>query len=638
MQGGLAQRNPACSLRHGTDRKDEPILTLIPKRFTGRRVLLAVVSILLAASAGLAPPAWSQDAIYERSDDDRLYYEPEHFARFRIGDEGLQREDLLPLLSRQHAVIVVEKPNDYRKRLVRELLQQPPESLPPIAAFRDLPAPKADETFAIGYIQDALAARRMTDEEDFAVFLITFDHPLRLGVFLQALQLLADHSEVDYVMPAFFFSDKMAAPFPLFEAEFLVPQLIPGGISRITSLNRANQVQPVQDGAEDKPDFEQPVVLRLSKEAPSNILATVLRYQQMPGIVKQAQLRWLRLRMPVEVQASWELPAGINSFGIWEPVRYKLAIERDRDVDLLPKAFTEGAVRAWLSDNTKLPDELIQVDDIERQSRDLGDGRALDDVSLTFRLSKTGIYIFAPYPIQAAYAGLNDQRRIEVFNATAQNFLSIPGHLPRQVGQMPGQLLPVAGLRTAAWISPTSLALGVLCIVVGLIGALRVSNRTWSLRTSAAVDDTKVHEQALTAMRQRYRRRLGDLTRQAESLALQGHADATANEAERINQMQASASVRAWLRALSVFLKQLLGERCYEDEHRLLGGLGTSSATIRRYMLATSVNPQAAPVADALALLQAIEGQAVSQVLSLTGDAVDDLLSRATRLAEAFCE
>ena len=347
----------------------------------------------------------------------------------------------------------------------------------------------------------------------------------------------------------------------------------------------------------------------------------MLRYQQMPGVVKQAQLRWLRLRMPVEVQASWELPAGINSFGIWEPVRYKLAIERDQDVDLLPKAFTEGAVRAWLSDNTRLPDELIQVDDIERQTRALGDGRALDDVSLTFRLSKTGIYIFSPYPIQAAYSGLNDQRRIEVFNAKSQNFLSIPGHLPRQVGQMPGQLLPVAGLQTPTWISPTSLALGVLCMVVGLLGALRVSNRTWSFRATAVTDDAKAHAQALAALRQRYRERLGDLTQQAESLSLQGHADD-----------------RTWLRALSVFLKQLVGERCYADENRLLGGLGTSSATIRRYMLATSVDPQAPSVADALDLLQAIEGQALGQDLSLAKDAVDDLLSRATRLAEALCE
>ena len=63
----------------------------------------------------------------------------------------------------------------------------------------------------------------------------------------------------------------------------------------------------------------------LSKESPVNIMATVLRYQQMPGVVKNAQLRWLRLRMPVEVQASWDLPAGINSFGIWEPVRYELS-------------------------------------------------------------------------------------------------------------------------------------------------------------------------------------------------------------------------------------------------------------------------------------------------------------------------
>lgn len=612
-----------------------------PRHFESRPsahlFLLAIVGALLAAEAALAPPAWSQDAIYERSDDGRLYYEPEHFAHYRMGDAGLQREDLLPMLSHQHAVIVLQKPNDYRKRLVRRLLRQPPEGLPTIASFRDLPAPRR-ETYAIGYIQDEMAARRRTAEEDFAVFVVTFDQRLRLGVLLYALQMLADRSEVDFVLPAFVFPDRMAAPFPLFEAEFLAPQLIPGGVERIVSLNRSNNVRPIRNDPEDKPDFEQPILLQLSKASPTNILATVLRYQQMPGIVKQARLRWLRLRMPVEVQASWELPAGINSFGIWEPVRYKLAIERDRDVDLLPKAFTEGAVRAWLSDNTKLPDELIQIDDIERQTRDVGDGRAVDDVSLTFRVSKTGIYILGPYPIQATYTGLNDQRRIEVFNAKSQNFLSIPGHLPRQVGQMPGQLLPVAELHTPTWISPAGLALGVLCIVVGLVGALRTSSRTWSFGAAAVVDDAEAHDQALAALRQRYRERLGDLTQQAESLSLQGRAEAAANESERIHQTQASASERAWLRAFSVFLKQLLGERCYEDEHRLLGGLGTSSAAIQRYMAATSVDPEAPPVADALALLQTIEGQSLSQDLSLAKDTVDDLLSRATRLAEAVGE
>ena len=579
-------------------------------------VLCAPILLLLCAC--LASPAWSQNTTYERGEDDRLFYEPEHFARYRLGDAGLQREDLLSILSRQHAVIVLARPDDYRRRQVRELLKQPPEGLPPIIAFRELPAEKAN-TFAIGYVQDEMAARRLTEQEDFGVFLVTFEHPLRMGGFLMALQLLAERQEVDHVLPAFFFPDKMAAPFPLFEAEFLGPQLIPGGVGRIKSINRSNHVQPVKDNSENGPDYEQPVVLQLSKASPINIMATVLRYQQMPGIVRHAQLRWIRLRMPVEVQASWDLPAGINSFSIWEPVRYRLSIERDRDVDLLPKAFTEGAVRAWLADNTKLPDELVHVVDIERQTRDIGDGRAVDDVALTFRLSKTGIYIFGPYPIQAAYAGPNDERRIEVFNARGDNYLSIPGHLPRLVGQMPGQLLSVPAPRAPGWISPTGMVLGVLCIVVGLVGTLRASNLSRFLRRAAVSDDGEAHEQAAAELRQRYRARLGDLTVQAEALSLSGEAED-----------------RAWLRALSVFLKQLLGERCYQDEGRLLGGLGTSSATIRRYMTATSVDPESAPVADALELLQVIESQSLSQELSLAKADVDDLLGRATRFAESL--
>lgn len=580
------------------------------------RAALCCAAILLVLCAWLASPVWSQNTTYERGEDDRLFYEPEHFARYRLGDAGMQREDLVSLLSRQHAVIVVSRPDDYRRRLVRELLQQPPEGLPPIVAFRELPTEKAN-TFAIGYIQDEMASRRLTEQEDFAVFLVTFEHPLRMGGFLMALQMLADRPDLDYVMPAFFFPDKMAAPFPLFEVEFLGPHLIPGGVDRIKSLNRTNHVGPIADNSENEPDYKQPVVMQLRRDSPVNILATVLRYQQMPGVVKNAQLRWVRLRMPVEVQASWDLPAGVNSFGIWEPVRYRLAIERDHDVDLLPKAFTEGAVRAWLADNTKLPDELIHVVDIERETRDIGDGRALDNVSLTFRLSKTGIYIFAPYPIQAAYAGPNDQRRIEVFHARGDNFLSIPGHLPRQVGQMPGQLLSAAALRTPGWIGPSGIVLGVLCIVVGLVGAFGPSNLKRYFQGAVVSDDDETHEQAAAALRQRYRGRLGELTEQAELLSLRGEPED-----------------RAWLRALSVFVKQLLGVVCYQDETRLLGGLGTSSATIRRYMTATSIDTDSPPIADALELLQRIESQSLSQELSLDKGDVDSLLDRATRFAE----
>ena len=158
-----------------------------------------------------------------------------------------------------------------------------------------------------------------------------------------------------------------------------------------------------------------------------------------------------------------------------------------------------------------------------------------------------------------------------------------------------------------------------MCIVFGLVGTLRASNVGRFFRGDTVGDDAEVHEQAVAALRQRYRERLGGLTEQAESLSLSG-----------------AAEDRAWLRALSVFLKQLLGECCYHDEGRLLGGLGTSSTTIRRYMTATSVDPDAAPVADVLEMLRTIESQSLSQELSLGKEAVNDLLGRATRFAEGL--
>jgi hypothetical protein len=94
---------------------------------------------------------------------------------------------------------------------------------------------------------------------------------------------------------------------------------------------------------------------------------------------------------------------------------------------------------------------------------------------------------------------------------------------------------------------------------------------------------------------------------------------------------------RAWLRSLSVLLKRLVGERYGQDETLFLGGLGVSSTSMRRYLLATSVDPDAAPLATVLTLLQALEHQALPKVMSLSKDDAKTLLAQAEAVTEGMC-
>jgi hypothetical protein len=573
--------------------------------------------LLLHFLPSLVSPAGSQEALYSQREGESLYYEPEHFVWLQAKDQGLQQEDLLPVLSRQRVVIVLEQPVAQQSRNVQTFLENPPTAFPAIDTFQVLPSSQTDVSFTVGYIQDDALQRRVKASHAFEMYLVTFKDVLRMATLLRVLDALAKTPGVDFVLPVFVFPDKLVAPFVQFEVEFLPLELIPGGVEQIKQLNRMSFVKETEQTS----NFKEPVVLQLQKDAPTNILATVLRYQYLSWMVKRAKLRWVRVRMPIEVQSRWELPLGMPSFSIWEPMRYLLSIERDQDVELLPNAFTESAVHAWLSDNTHLPDELMRVDGIERTAQRFEDGRVLEEVSFTVRLSKTGTYLFSPYPVQAAYPALDEHRRIEVFQDTRPSFLTIPGHLPRKVQQIPGHLITVPERSAPTWIAPTAMILGTVCMVLGLGWTVRIARGAWGLPLAGRERLPEVLEPPLATLRGQYQDRLQEVRRQLGALSF--HEDMEAQ--------------RAWLRSLSVLVKRLLGERYGQDETLFLGGLGVSSASIQRYVLASSLHPNGEPLATALAVLQALDRQALRPAVSLSKDAAKLLLAQVETLIDGIC-
>ncbi|HWP49823.1 MAG TPA: hypothetical protein VNM22_21890 [Candidatus Limnocylindrales bacterium] len=545
-----------------------------------------------------------------------LYYQREHFVWIHVENDRFKQEDLFPFLSRQRIVIVLEQPDNSQKERVQNFLKKPPEDFPEIDTFQALPSPEKEEVYAIGYLA-ADAKPKIKAAPEFEAYLVTFKDILAVEKLLVVLDNLAQIPGFDFVLPVFLFPDKMVAPFVQFEVEFLPPELIPGGVTQIRETNEANYVKEI--GHND--NFKTPVVLQLKKGAPTNILATVLRYQQMSGVVKRAKLRWLRLRMPVEVQAQ---PVGINTFGIWEPIHYTLRIERDQDVELLPKTFTKEAVYAWISENTRLPDELIQVDQIEKKTQNLQDGRILEEVAIIFRLSKTGTYILPAYPVQVAYKELNDQKRIKVFRASMYTAITIPTHLPQRLTRIPGQLISLTPYNIPSWIVPTGATVGILLFIVGMIGTWSLSRR--SLDLAKLEQESYSLDRLLKTLTTKYQGRLKEAQRMLESLTFQGSMD----------------QEREWLHFLIILLKHLLGERYYQDETHFLGGLGTSSESIKQYMKRVPprqasgmvLDPDKDPVAEALSLLHSLEKQVLKKSLSLSPVEAQSLLARVEEITK----
>ena len=567
---------------------------------TAHLTTLLSIQVLIAA-------AYGQTSLSASREPD-LFYQPKHLVWARSQNDQWKRQDLLPLLSRRQVVIVLEQPDDEQKQWVEAFLRQPPATLPEIDTYRPLLLSREAETYAIGYIQDASQRRRPTPASQAAAYLITLKVVQPIGVILKALHDLQHLPQIDYALPVFTLPGKTVAPFIQFDVEFLAPELMLGGAAQIQRLNSRSYVK----AADPKRGLQGPVALQLQKDAPSNILATVLRYQQMPGVVKQAQLRWLRVRQPVEIQSRWDASSGVNSFGIWETIPYVLSIERDRDVELLPKAFTEGAVYAWLAENTHLPSTLIQVDEIAKRAQTLDNGRLLDEITIRFRLSKTGTYIFAPYAVQAAFRGPDAQNRIETFRSEQPTFLTIPGHLPRQLRQIPGRLLTLPERRVQPWLWRSTAALGVVCLAVGVGCFVKIARRA-SPSALAMAPDAPAPWRALQAD---WRDRLKKIELSLAALSFQGDME----------------QERAWLRGLNVYIKRWLGARWYQDEQQFVGGLGTSSEAIKRVMQATAIDPEQAPIDEALRLLSALEQQVMKQTIALSKDEAEALYARAASL------
>jgi len=88
--------------------------------------------IVFALWPCLVPLAMGQEALYSQRQGESLYYEPAHFVWLHAENEQLRQDDLLPLLSRQRVVILLEQPDDLQSRNVQTFLDHPPASFPAI--------------------------------------------------------------------------------------------------------------------------------------------------------------------------------------------------------------------------------------------------------------------------------------------------------------------------------------------------------------------------------------------------------------------------------------------------------------------------------------------------------------------------
>lgn len=577
--------------------KTLPLYKQIMKRFFFLLFISTVLTLCLSPSAG---------------NQELLHYHPKHFIWAWVENDRFREQDLFPYLSRQRLVILLEQSNDFRGAAIQAFMKNLPAGFPEVETFHPITPPERD-------LEDMKnpASRR------FSAYLVTFKELLLAEEFLQVLNDLARTPEFDFVLPVFLFPEKMVYPFIQFEVEFLPLELIPGSAEQIKKINEDHFVTEIQQTNTVK----NRVILELKKSAPTNILVTVFRYQQMPWIVKNAQLRWLRLRLPVEVQTKWETPMGVNTLNIWEPLRYTLRIERDQGVEILSEAFTEEAVYSWISESTRLPEELIKIDHIDKKTQDLGDGRILDEVVFTLRLSKTGSYLFPQYPLQISYQELNGQKRVRSVQGETPSIVTISDNLPIWFDRIPGRLIPLPEFKVPAWIVSGGMAAGVFLIIVGILGTFKASRRLIGF-TELKKQQYDSRKRAQEAFIQKYQGRLKEARGVLETLVFQ---DDTKQEKE-------------WLRSLSIFLKQLMGEQYYQDENLFLGGLGASSASIKRYLQANSLqqdqgdalNPDKDPIVTILELLQILEQLTLKKSLTLSKKEAAEIFARVERVTESI--
>jgi hypothetical protein len=513
------------------------------------------------------------------------YYLPDHFYWYSTSpDKAREKKSLLPLLSPSHAVVgfrwteaTLGREAAGRAQL-QEMLKRPPGGLPGIESVTE-------------------CDRGPTH----VAFLLTLRGRGGPGRILSALNALHGHQIFDFVAPVFFLPEKLAYPFPQFEAEFLPQALITGGEAAIKRFNAATHAQ-VAGIAENT------YTLSLPREAASNVLATVLRYLETPWMVKQARLSWRGVQKPLTVRVEVKTPAQVALADLRDPVEYVVTVERDRDVSLVPEMTSESEVKAWMVQALALPDEVVDVKEIRRTTEPINPSRERDRISVVFLFSKAGVFELPPVEVKYTVKDLAGTPKLERLVAGAPFRLTVDEHLPKYVPGIPGApfTTPASTVRASRPLALAARALAGAGAVSLLVLVLSQAAPRWRERRARA------RARAAAAMETDTYLTFWERTEQSAAMLALGDADAE----------------KSWLRDVARIVRRIVGFRACGDEAVFLGGAGASTARVREVLRERG---ETAPE-DALALLDELDAMSDVPEPRLTRQRADDFRGRVARL------
>ncbi len=505
------------------------------------RLVLALAVLLAGAGPGHGQPRETPGAgTPSRGSGEPVrgtYYLPDHFYWYTSGpDKAREKKSLIPLLSPTQAVVgftwtAATRGQEAAKRgRLQDLLRQPPAGLPAIAS-----------------------ATECDQGPTFVAFLLTLKGEGGPGRMLSFLNALHAQGIFDFVTPVFFLPDRLAYPSHQFEVEFLPVALITEGEAAIRRFNSANHAGVAAIN-------ENVYTLALPREAPANVLVTVLRYMETPWIVKHARVSWRRVLTPLTASAELRTPLRVALVDIRDPVEYVVTVERDRDITLMPETTSQPEIKAWMLKAVELPEELVEIKEITRTTEALGPSRERDRISFVFLFAKAGLYDLPVFEVRYTLKDASGTRKVERLPAGGPFRLTVDEHLPRHVPGIPGGPFVVSGSalpgRSGAGGAGRGLLAAGALLIVGVAGSSALP--WWRTRQSRA------RRRAAAASTDTYRT-LWERTDQAAATLALGDADAE----------------KAWLRDVGRAVRRLLGARVCGDETAFLGGAGTSAAEIR---------------------------------------------------------
>ncbi len=507
------------------------------------------------------------------------YYALNDFQWYtQYADGSKRRTELVSLLSRTRVAVGIlwSSPTErtQKQQAVQAFLQELPTTLSTIAHVT--PGPSSDT---------------------YASYLLTLRESRSFAGMVTLLNTMQSLETLDFALPVFGLSQGDAAPFPIFDVTFAVD-------AKPWTIDRFLQRQPVKVLQKNGKTY----TLQVHRKTPTNILAVLRAFEDAPNLVAEVEPMWITMvasgtpsasaptapppliEAHVSLTTGWSLPL-VN---IREPITYRVEIEHDAKVKVLPDSIAPAALRRAVIRATNLPTELFDIAEAGSRTTTLANTRIREMRAYTLRLTKPGTYTLPTLRVSYIPPGTNPKPHTLTSTPARGHLLTVASHLPANLHTMPGDILAPPRVVRHLWAGTQSLVWGLLLsgICVLAVGLYSLKPRRRRERRQKPLSRRRLrrkYELALAQLRTHIPEAIGSL----------------------------APDERAWLRQCATLFRRLLGEWSCSDATHFEGAAGISAAMITEH-LALEPHEEAQLLAPSLTQLQELDNIAAAPTYTLT--------------------